>query len=179
MREITCISFLVSFSCSSRLIHLANFKRAQITNVHRITTKQIIASIFKINVAWGKLQECDTSLSLALNRKASLRMVCSAQYHLITIFKEQIRGEGRTFHRAEGEAVLRHFLTRATNQALFVRNNRLATESATSETLLASIYLFLCRIGRLLLMENVGPKMTMAPVYLRARNYRVISCYCG
>ena len=97
-------------------------------------------------------------------------MVCSAQYHLITIFKQQIRGEGRTFHRREGEGVLRLFLTRATNQALFVRNNRLATESATTETLLASIYLFLFRIGRLVLMVNVGPKMTMAPVYLRARN---------
>ena len=24
-------------------------------------------------------------------------------------------------------------------------------------------------------MENVGPKMTMAPVYLRERNYRIIS----
>ena len=56
-------------------------------------------------------------------------MVCSAQYYLIIIFKQQIRGEGRTFHRGEGEGVLRHFLTHATNQALFVRNNRLATES--------------------------------------------------
>ena len=85
-------------------------------------------------------------------------MVCSAQHHLITIFKQQIRVVGRTFHRGQGEGVLRHFLTRATNQALFVRNNRLATESATTETLLASIYLFLFRIGRLLLMETVGPK---------------------
>ena len=119
MRDIICISFVVSFSCSSRLIHLANFKRAQ--NVHRITTKEIIASIFSINIAWGKFQERDTSLSLVLNRKASLRMVCSAQHHLITIFKQQIRVVGRTFHRGQGEGVLRHFLTHATNQALFVR----------------------------------------------------------
>ena len=48
-------------------------------------------------------------------------MVCSAQHHLITIFKQQIRGVGRTFHRGQGEGVLRHFLTRAKNQALFVR----------------------------------------------------------
>ena len=27
-------------------------------------------------------------------------------------------------------------------------------------------------------MENVGSKMTMAPVYLTAWNYRIISCYC-
>ena len=121
MRDIICIRFVVSFSCSSRLIHLANFKRALITNVHRITTKEIIASFFAINIAWGKFQERDTSLSLVLNRKASLRMVCSAQHHLITIFKQQIRGVGRTFHRGQGEGVLRHFLTRATNQALFVR----------------------------------------------------------
>ena len=57
MRDIICISFVVSFSCSSRLIHLANFKRALITNVHRITTKEIIASFFAINIAWGKFQE--------------------------------------------------------------------------------------------------------------------------
>ena len=38
-------------------------------------------------------------------------MVCSAQHHLITIFKQQIRGVGRTFHRGEGEGVLRQFLT--------------------------------------------------------------------
>ena len=111
MRDIICIRFVVSFSCSSRLIHLANFKRALITNVHRITTKEIIASFFAINIAWGKFQERDTSLSLVLNRKASL----------ITIFKQQIRVVGRTFHRGQGEGVLRHFLTRATNQALFVR----------------------------------------------------------
>ena len=121
MREIICISFLVSFSCNSRLIHLPNFKRARITNVHRITTKEIIASFFSINIALGKFQERNTSLSLVLNGKASLHMVCSSQHHLITIFKQQIRGVGKTFHRREGEGVLRHFLTRATNQALFVR----------------------------------------------------------
>ena len=48
-------------------------------------------------------------------------MVCSAQHHQITIFKQQIRGVGRTFHRGEGEAFLRQFLSRATNQASFVR----------------------------------------------------------
>ena len=121
MREIICISFLVSFSCNSRLIHLANFKRARITNVHRITTKEIIAPFFSINIPLGKFHESNTSLSLVLNRKASLRMVCSAQHHLITIFKQQIRDVGRTFHRGEGEGVLRHFLTCATNQASFVR----------------------------------------------------------
>lgn len=76
---------------------------------------------FSINIAWGKFQECDASFSLALNRKASLRMVCSAQQHLITIFKQQIRGVGRTVLRGDGEGVLRQFLTRATNQASFVR----------------------------------------------------------
>ena len=30
-------------------------------------------------------------------------MVCSARQHLITIFKQQIRGVGRTFHRGEGK----------------------------------------------------------------------------
>ena len=34
----------------------------------------------------------DASFSLVLNRKASLRRVCSAQHHLITILKQQIRG---------------------------------------------------------------------------------------
>ena len=48
-------------------------------------------------------------------------MVCSAQHYLITIFKQQIRGVGKTFHRGGGEGVLRHFLARATNQASFVR----------------------------------------------------------
>ena len=99
----------------------SEFQTCSNYNVHRMTTKEIIASFFAINIAWGKFQERDTSLSLVLNRKASLRMVCSAQHHLITIFKQQIRGVGRTFHRGQGEGVLRHFLTRATNQALFVR----------------------------------------------------------
>ena len=43
-------------------------------------------------MAWGKFQERDASFSLVLNRKASLHMVCSAQHHLITILKQQIRG---------------------------------------------------------------------------------------
>ena len=34
------------------------------------------------------------------------------------------------------------------------------------------------RMVRILLMENAGSKMTMALVYLTARNYRIISCYC-
>ena len=49
-------------------------------------------------------------------------MVCSAQHHQITIFKQQIRGVGRTFHRGEGEAFLRQFLYRATNQASFCQD---------------------------------------------------------
>ena len=100
----------------------SEFQTCQVTSVHRITTKEIIASFFfSINIAWGKFQERDTSLSLVLNRKASLRMVYSAQHHLITIFKKQIRGVGRIFHRGQGQGVLGHFLTRAKNQALFVR----------------------------------------------------------
>ena len=49
--------------------------------------------------------------------------------------------------------------------------NRLATEIATTGTTwLASIYLFLFRIVPLLLVQNAGSKMTMAPVqYLVAR----------
>ena len=82
---------------------------------------------FSINIAWGKFQERDASFRLMLNRKASLRMVCSAQHHQITIFKQQIRGVGRTFHRGEGEAFLRQFLSRATNQASFVRTLLLHT----------------------------------------------------
>ena len=66
---------------------------------------------FSINIAWGKFQELNARFRLVLNRKASLRMVCSAQHHLITIFKQQIRGVGRTFHCGEGEGVLRQFLT--------------------------------------------------------------------
>ena len=121
MREIICTSFLVSFSCNSRLIHLVNFKRARITNVHRITTKEIIAPFFSINIALGEFQESKTSLSLVLNRKASLRMFCSAQHHQITIFKQQLRRVGKTFHCRECEGVLGHFITHATNQASFVR----------------------------------------------------------
>ena len=62
MREIICVSFLVSFSCNSRLIHLANFKRARITNVHRKTTKEIVAPFFSINIALGKFQESNTKV---------------------------------------------------------------------------------------------------------------------
>ena len=58
---------------------------------------------FSINIAWGKFQELNARFRLVLNRKASLRMVCSAKHHLITILKQQIRGVGRTFHRGEGE----------------------------------------------------------------------------
>ena len=54
-------------------------------------------------------------------------MVCSAQHHQITIFKQQIRGVGRTFHSEEGEAFLRQFLSRAANQASFVRTLLLHT----------------------------------------------------
>ena len=122
MREIICISFLVSFSCNSRLIHPANFKRARITNVHLITTKEIVAPIVSIYIPLGKFQESNTFLSLVLNRKASLRMVCSTEHHLITTFlKATNQGRRQDFHRGEGEGVLRHFLTRATNQASFVR----------------------------------------------------------
>ena len=81
----------------------------------------MMAPFFSINIAWGKFQEHDASFNLVLNRKANLRMVCSAQHHLITIFKQQIRGVGRTFHCGEDEGVLRQFLTRTSNQASFVR----------------------------------------------------------
>ena len=70
MIEIICINFLVSFLCNSRLIHLTNFKPARIKNVHRITTKEVMAPLFSINTAWGKFQECDASFSLVLNWKA-------------------------------------------------------------------------------------------------------------
>ena len=53
------------------------------------------------------------------------------------------------------------------------RNSRLVSHSVSipeGETC--------ARIVRILLMENVGSKMTMALVYLTARNYRIISCYC-
>ena len=85
-----------------------------------------MAPFFSINIAWGKFQERDASFRLVLNRKASLRMVCSAQ-HLITIFKQQIWGVGRIFHTGEGEAFLRQFLSGATNQASFVRTLLLHT----------------------------------------------------
>ena len=80
-----------------------------------------MAPFFSINIAWGKFQERNGSFSLVLNRKASLRMVCSAQPDLITIFKQQIRDIGRTSHRGEGEGVPRQFLSCATNHASFVR----------------------------------------------------------
>ena len=98
-------------------------------------------------------------------------MFFSAQHHLITVFKQQISVEGSTFYRGEGKGFLRQFLTHATTKLPLLEHNRLATETATTETkLLASIYLFLFRIVPLLLMENGGSKMTMAPVqYLVAR----------
>lgn len=105
-------------------------------------------------------------------------MVCSAQHHLITVFKQQIRGVGRTFHCGEGKGSSASSSPEPQTKLRLSGHNRLATESATTETLLASIYLFLFRIVRLLLMENVGSKMTMAPVYLTARNYRIICRYC-
>ena len=79
-----------------------------------------MATFCSINIASGEFQELSACFRLVLNRKASLCMVCSAQHHLITIFKQQIRGIGRTFHRGEGEAFLRQFLSSATNQTLFV-----------------------------------------------------------
>ena len=86
-----------------------------------MTIKEIIAPFFfLIKIAWGKFQERDMCFSLVRNR--SLRMVCSTQHHLITIFKQQIIGLGRTFHSGErGDGVLRQFLTRFTNQASFGR----------------------------------------------------------
>ena len=87
-------------------------------------------------------------------------MVCSAQHHLITIFKQQIRGVGRTFHRGEGKVAFHAGVFRDEKRAplktpawrLMVRgssasssrepqtklglsgHNRLATESAKTET---------------------------------------------
>ena len=149
----------------------SEFQTCSNYKAHWITTKEIMAIFFSINIAWGKFQELNTRFRLVLNRKASLRMVCSAQHHLITILKRQIRGVGRTFHRGEGKGVLRQFLTHASTKLPLLEHNRLATEIATTgTTLLASIYLFLFRIVPLLLMENAGSKMTMAPVqYLVAR----------
>ena len=51
-------------------------------------------------------------------------MVFSAQHHLITVFKQQISGAGRTFHRGEGKGFLRQFLTHAkTKLPLLERNS--------------------------------------------------------
>ena len=61
-------------------------------------------------------------------------MVCSAEQHLITIFKQQIRGVGRTFHRGEGKGVLRQFSRESHTKLRLSGHNRLATESATTET---------------------------------------------
>ena len=132
-----------------------------------------MAPFFSINKAWGKFQERDASFSLVLNRKASLRMVCSAQNHLITILKQQIRG-------GEGEGSSATSSTAPQTKLRLSGHHRLATDSGTTQTFycIASIYLFLFRIVRLLLMENVGSKMALAPVYLTARNYGIISCYC-
>ena len=122
-------------------------------------------------MAWGKFQERDASFSLVLNRKASLRMVCSAQHHLITIFKQQIRGgEG------EGSSATSSPRHKPSFVCQDIIDWRLKVRQLRHITLLASIYLFLFRIVRLLLMENVGPKMTLAPVYFTVRNYRIISC---
>ena len=52
------------------LIHLANLKRPLITNVHQISTKEIMAPFFSINIAWGKFQEREAPFSLVLSRKA-------------------------------------------------------------------------------------------------------------
>ena len=98
----------------------SEFQTCSNYKAHRITSKEIMATFCSINIASGEFQELNACFRLLLNRKASLCMVCSAQHHLITIFKQQIRGLGRTFHRGEGEAFLRQFLSRATNQALFV-----------------------------------------------------------
>ena len=98
---------------SSEFQTCSNYKRTS------DNTKEIIALSFSINIALGKFQESNTSLSLVLNTKASLHMVCSAQ-HQITIFKQQLRRVGKNFHCREGEGVLGHFITRATNQASFV-----------------------------------------------------------
>ena len=84
------------------LIHLANFKRAQITNVNRRTIKEIMVPFFSINIARGKFQERDASFNVVLNRKASLRMVCSAQHHLITIFQATNQGHRQDFSSRRG-----------------------------------------------------------------------------
>ena len=52
-------------------MHLANFKLVRITNVHRITTKEIMAPFFFFNkIGWGKSHERDASFCLVLKRKA-------------------------------------------------------------------------------------------------------------
>ena len=89
---------------------------------------------FLINIARGKFQELHARFRLVLNRKASLRMVCSAQHHLITILKRQIRGVGRTFHRGEGKGVLRQSSREPQTKLGLSGHNRLATEIATTET---------------------------------------------
>ena len=96
-------------------------------------------------------------------------MVCSAQHHLIAAFKQQI-SVGMTFHRGEGKGFLRQFLTHATTKLSLLEHNRLATETAQLRQHCSRQFTFFLRIVRLLLMENAGSKMTMAPVqYLAAR----------
>ena len=86
-----------------------------------------MAPFFSINMAWGKFQERDASFSLVLNRKASLRMVCSAQHHLITIFKQQIRG-------GEGEGSSATSSPAPQTKLRLSGHNRLTTESAITQT---------------------------------------------
>ena len=87
-----------------------------------------MAPFFSINMACGKFQERDASFSLVLNRKASLRMVCSAQHHLITILKQQIRG-------GEGEGSSNTSSPAPQTKLRLSGHHRLATESATTQTL--------------------------------------------
>ena len=61
-------------------------------------------------------------------------MVCSAQHHLITIFKQQIRGVGRTFHRREGKGSSASSSPEPQTKLRLSGHNRLATERATTET---------------------------------------------
>ena len=82
---------------------------------------------FSINMAWGKYQERDASCSLVLSRKASLRIVWSAQHHLITIFKQQIRG-------GEGEGSSATSSPAPQTKLRLSGHSRLTTESAITQT---------------------------------------------
>ena len=86
-----------------------------------------MAPSFSIYMAWGKFQERDASFSLVLNRKASLRMVCSAQHHLITILKQQIRG-------GESEGSFTTSSPAPQTKLHLSGHNRLTTESAITQT---------------------------------------------